>query len=133
MIQCTFENGNQANLRHISVHAIAIQDQKLLMVKRGLVKKEPGKYDLPGGLLDRDETLEQGCLRELYEETGYRAKIRDLAIILDRPVRTQVPSQIVAFYFWVILGERSKGVDNEIEKIQWMDLDSIPSRSGDSL
>lgn len=34
-----------------------------------------GTLDLPGGFVEPGETLEEGCLREVYEETGVRGTI----------------------------------------------------------
>lgn len=49
--------------------AVVIQSGHILMVER---KMEPGKglWALPGGHIDPDETAEEACLRELYEEAG---------------------------------------------------------------
>jgi ADP-ribose pyrophosphatase YjhB (NUDIX family) len=33
---------------------------------------------LPGGFLDRDETLAEGILRELREETGWKGRVLSL-------------------------------------------------------
>jgi 8-oxo-dGTP diphosphatase len=43
----------------------------ILLIERG---NEPfrGKWALPGGFMDMDETLEEACRRELEEETGIR-------------------------------------------------------------
>ena len=70
MITCTFENGNTTSLRHVVVHAIVEDEGKLLLVKRTGDLLESGKWSLPGGYLDRDETAGQGVVRELYEKTG---------------------------------------------------------------
>lgn len=65
MITCTFENGNRASLRHVVLHAVVERDGALLLVKRAPHVSEAGKWGLPGGFLDRDETLAAGALREL--------------------------------------------------------------------
>ena len=70
MINCRFENGRPASLRHVVVHAVVERDGALLLVKRAAHLSEGGKWGLPGGFLDRDERLVDGVLRELRGETG---------------------------------------------------------------
>ncbi len=45
----------------------------VLLIERG---HEPfkGKWALPGGFIEMDETLEQACIRELHEETGLKTE-----------------------------------------------------------
>ena len=38
----------------------------------------PERYCLPGGMLDDGESLEQCCIRELYEETGIEVEKKDI-------------------------------------------------------
>jgi len=45
------------------------KDNKLLFIKRG-VDPAKGKWALPGGYVEIDETFEEAGKRELYEETG---------------------------------------------------------------
>lgn len=49
----------------------------ILLVKRG-VEPGKGKWGLPSGFIEIDETPEQACLRELEEETGLRGEILSL-------------------------------------------------------
>jgi 8-oxo-dGTP diphosphatase len=56
----------------IALFYCAAEDQKkILLIKRG---KEPfkGRWALPGGFVDEDESLENAAVRELEEETGIR-------------------------------------------------------------
>lgn len=55
-----------------AVGALVTQgDGRLLMVRRA---RDPGKgkWGLPGGFVDRDETVEEAMAREVHEETGLR-------------------------------------------------------------
>lgn len=50
-----------------------ISSNKLLLLKRGdSAPWNPGKYCLPGGKLEPNETLIDCAVRELYEETGIK-------------------------------------------------------------
>ena len=55
MITCYFENNNKAFLRHVTVNAIVIKDNQVLLGKRGTFNGKPilesGKWGLLGGFL----------------------------------------------------------------------------------
>ncbi len=53
--------------RHIAARAVVIHQEKVLL----LYLKKNEVYNLPGGGLEKGETLDQCVLRELKEETGY--------------------------------------------------------------
>ncbi|MFZ5534590.1 MAG: NUDIX hydrolase [Patescibacteria group bacterium] len=101
MITCLFENGHEAHLRHVVVHAIVEKDGALLLVKRAPNLLEGGKWSLPSGFLDRDETAAEGALRELYEETGWRGTVSSLFLIKTSPHRPHEDRQNVSFHFVV--------------------------------
>ena len=55
------------------VNAVAVtDDNKILMVKQYRHAAEIVSTELPGGVIDGDETPEQALRRELLEETGYQ-------------------------------------------------------------
>jgi 8-oxo-dGTP diphosphatase len=49
-----------------------LKDGKLLVVRRVKDDFLGGMYELPGGSVDEGETIEQGAIRELSEETGLK-------------------------------------------------------------
>lgn len=127
MIECKFENGNKANLRHVTIDAIVIKNNKILLVKRAKSKLlEGGKYALPGGHLDRDENTSQGILRELREETGCEGKIISLFRIIDKPDRKGEDRQNVDFVYLVEADRQKSKPDDESSEVKWFDLNNLP-------
>ncbi|MEK8128572.1 NUDIX domain-containing protein [Paenibacillus filicis] len=45
-----------------------------ILVIRKILGPYTGKYDLPGGRLEKMESLEEGIIREFREETGYNVR-----------------------------------------------------------
>jgi 8-oxo-dGTP diphosphatase len=68
-------------------------------VERG---KEPlkGYWSLPGGVLEAGESLEEGVIRELREETGLEVKPLGVLQIFERIIRD---SQGVPEYHYVLI------------------------------
>jgi len=125
MITCAFENGNKASLRHVVVHAIVEMDGKLLLVKRTGDLLESGKWSLPSGYLDRDETAGQGMIRELKEETGWDSEVISLFRVNTNPHRPHEDRQNVAFDFLVKPLKKTGKPDAENSKIEWIPIEKL--------
>jgi 8-oxo-dGTP diphosphatase len=126
MINCTFENGRRASLRHVVVHAVVEKDGALLLVRRAPHLLEGGKWGLPGGFLDRDESLSDGILRELREETGWEGQVSVLLRINSRPDRPGEDRENVAFDFVVTPLRRVGEPDEESSAVEWVPIDRLP-------
>lgn len=65
----------------ISVYAVIRNDKgEFLLLKRSENSNtNPGKWDLPGGKLEREEILEEAVVREVWEETGITIVPGDIA------------------------------------------------------
>jgi 8-oxo-dGTP diphosphatase len=127
MITCIFENKHQASLRHVSVDAIAFKNNQILLVKRAAHLLEGNKYALPGGFLDRDETIQQAILREIKEETGFIGKNPLLFRINSNPNRKGEDRQNVDCVFIVQLSKQiSRPEKREVDQIYWFNLDKLP-------
>jgi len=125
MITCQFEDGGKAHLRHVVVHAIVEKDGCLLLEKRASPLLEAGKWSLPGGFVDRDETLEQAILRELLEETGWKGKIISLFRINSNPDRPKEDRQNIAIEFLVEPVIHTGENDTESTKVEWIPIDKL--------
>jgi ADP-ribose pyrophosphatase YjhB (NUDIX family) len=125
MITCTFEKGNTANLRHVVVHAIIEMDGKLLLEKRTGDLLESGKWSLPSGFLDRDETAAEGIVREVKEETGWETEVISLFRINTRPDRPHEDRQNVAIEFLLKPIKKTGDQDSESSKVEWIQIEKL--------
>jgi 8-oxo-dGTP diphosphatase len=126
MISCIFENGNQASLRHVVVHALVELDGQILLVKRAGPILEAGKWGLPAGFLDRDETVEHAVTRELFEETGWEGEVISFFRLTSKPDRTGEDRQNVALEFIVKPLAKTGQPDWESSAIRWFPFDKLP-------
>jgi 8-oxo-dGTP diphosphatase len=126
MINCTFENGNKASLRHTVVDAIIIDNDKILLIKRGPNVTSAGKWAIPGGFVDRDETCEQAIVREVKEETNLDANKVKLLRVNDNPKRKNEDRQNIAFVYIVGAKGKPKGQEGEVDDVKWFDIKDLP-------
>lgn len=127
MITCTFEDGGQGKLRHVTTDCILEKDNKILLIKRAKFLREGGKWGLPGGYLDRDENVGAGVVREILEETGYNASNLILFMLNSNPARPREDRQNVNMTFIGTLGEKVADPDHETDDVQWYGVDALPS------
>ncbi len=96
------------------------------MVKRAAHLREGGKWTLPGGFVDRDETVVEAALREVREESGWVCHEPELVAVVSLPDRRGDDRQNVSFLFAAEAVREAGGVDDEVEAAQWWSLDALP-------
>lgn len=115
----------------VTVDAILVSsDKTVLLIERG---KEPykGKWALPGGFIDMDESLETACLRELQEETGiviYEVKQFKAYGAVGRDPRHRTISVV----FYTFIGEEQPAIaGDDAAKARWFSLNELPELAFD--
>ena len=68
-------------LFQVRVTGVLIEDGGILLVKQKVSAERP--WSLPGGRLEAGETLEEGVVREVHEETGLWTRVVGLLYICD--------------------------------------------------
>ena len=105
-------------------------NEKVLLVKR---KNEPykGRWAVPGGFLEDDETPEAGALRELEEETGLQLHNLKQIMAFGKPDRDPRGRTISIAFFGEAASEAEiKGSDDAAEA-KWTDLNDLPDLAFD--
>lgn len=67
----------------VGVGAVVVEAGRVLLVQRGFEPMK-GQWSLPGGLVELGESLTDGVIREVLEETGLTVKPVELVELLDR-------------------------------------------------
>jgi ADP-ribose pyrophosphatase YjhB (NUDIX family) len=103
----------------VVVGTIPIFNNKVLLAKRG-IEPQKGKWNLPAGFLEMDETSKEGAIRETIEETG--AEISDLTL----HTIFQSDSNHLYILFLANLKSEKFNTTAESTEIEFFDFDSIP-------
>lgn len=104
----------------MSVAAAIFDDsgEKVLLIKR----RDNGNWEPPGGVLELDETIEDGLRREVREETG-----ADIVIGPLTGVYKNLSRGIVALVFRAHLSSQPSAESEEARAISWVPVGSVSS------
>lgn len=85
-----------------------------------------GTWTMPGGKLDFHEGLKEAALREVFEETGIKAKNLE-AISVSNEIVPDKHFVTIGFLCNDFEGEPRVMEPDEITRWDWFDLNSLPS------
>jgi len=95
---------------------------KILLVKENQ-KVCKGKWNLPAGGLDGNESLIECAKREIYEETGCKVEITGILEIINEILEGV---NVVCFFFDTkIIAENINADDEEISSVKWFTYEEI--------
>ena len=113
--------------REVAVDCVVLNDGKVLLLKRA---HEPfnGYWVLPGGHVERNETVEEAAVREMKEELGIDVDVEKLIGIFSDPDRD--PRGLVSVAFIVRPRSTNVHLNREASEYQWFPLDELPEKIG---
>lgn len=105
--------------------AAAIVDEggRVLAIRR----RDNSHWEPPGGILDRHETIPEGLLREVREETGVAVELEALTGVYKNVVRG-----IVALVFRCRALNEPLASTPEAQEIRWLDRAELSSHMGEA-
>lgn len=90
------------------------EDGRVLVIRRN----DDKRLVPPGGVLELGETPQEGCAREVLEETGYRVDVGDCVGIYKR-------LGVVSLAFRCTLVGGQARTSDESDAVRWMTLEEI--------
>ncbi len=106
----------------VGVGAVIVEESRVLLVRRG---SEPlkGHWTLPGGVLEVGESLIEGVVREIREETGLEVEVIELIELLDRIHRDNGRVRyhyVIADYLCCVTGGELRAA-SDADAVRWVE------------
>jgi len=98
--------------------AIVNRDGRVLAIRR----RDNSHWEPPGGVLDRDESIPEGLIREVREETGLTVEPEALTGVYKNMVRG-----IVALVFRCRTADEPLTSTAEAQEIRWLSAEELPT------
>lgn len=110
----------------IGVGAVVINEKNELLMVRDRIHTSNSIYKLPGGMLEHAQSLEEGVVREVWEETGIKAKlIKMVSVLNSHPFTFNKSNMYIVFQLEAQTTEINVIDTHEIEFALWMPLDEF--------
>lgn len=111
----------------VDVRGGIFEDGRVLLVR----ERSDGKWTLPGGWVDINDSPSGAVAREILEESGYEARAVKLAALVDK-LRHPHPPGLHHIYKLFFLCERTGGapkVSSETDAVQFFPVQALPELS----
>jgi ADP-ribose pyrophosphatase YjhB (NUDIX family) len=106
----------------LCVGAVTLSAGRLLLVQRATAPGR-GLWSLPGGRVERGETLAEACVRELYEETGVEGVCGELIGWVER-ISEQYHFVILDFAVTPLSIDPPRP-SSDVSDARWVPLDEV--------
>lgn len=106
----------------IVVGGIIEKDNKILMVKEAK-KKCYGKWNIPAGHLENRETIFEGAIREIFEETGCKVRLKNVLPIMSKDIEDK--TLIIITFTAELLEEKISFNKEEIIDVKWISKEKL--------
>ena len=111
----------------LDVRTAVIHQNQILLVR----ERSDGKWTLPGGWADVNESPSESAKKEVLEETGYHVEILKLYALVDKQKRNyppQIPHTHKCFFLGKLIGGAPQ-TSIETSEVKFFDRTNLPELS----
>jgi ADP-ribose pyrophosphatase YjhB (NUDIX family) len=111
----------------VDVRGGIFDGDRVLLVR----ERSDGGWTLPGGWVDVNDAPSEAVAREIYEESGYRARATKLAMLVDKNRHPHPPSihHIYKLFFLCELTGGTATLSSETDGVDFFPVSSLPQLS----
>lgn len=98
---------------------------KIFLTLRGpKAKNERGKWEIPGGAVEFDETIEKAIIREVQEEYGIKIVVKELLHLCDHIIPDEKQHWVSPTYICeIVAGEPTIKEPEKCSDMGWFSID----------
>ena len=108
---------------NVGVGGAVVQDGRLLLVRRAS-RRGRGNWQVPGGFVEQNETMEFAVVREVEEETGVTAHVEGVLGIRNRYDEDGGNSMYIVMLLSPLSGEPKPDL-SEVDRAEYFSLEEI--------
>jgi len=117
------------NTPTLTVDGIVVDKNRVVLIRR-LYPPFRGCWALPGGFVEVGESVEQAVIREVFEESGLKVKVKKLVGVYSNPKRDPRRHTVSAcFLCRKVSGKIKAGSDSK--EVAWFSLKKLPKLAFD--
>jgi ADP-ribose pyrophosphatase YjhB (NUDIX family) len=111
----------------VDVRGAIFDRDKVLLVR----ERSDGGWTMPGGWVDVNDAPSEAVVREVFEESGYRAKAVKLAALVDRMRHPHPPSvhHIYKLFFLCEITGGTPTTSDETDGVDFFPINALPQLS----
>src|SRR5262249_11118339 len=118
----THRRGRAVKRPEVCVGAVALDDDRLLLIRRGH-GPAAGEWSVPGGRVGAGETLAEAVVREVLEETGLEAVCGALVGWVERIADDN--HFVILDFLTDIIDETAPVAGDDAAEARWVPLDEV--------
>lgn len=111
----------------LAANAVIVDEHNRILLQK---RSDNHLWGLPGGLLELDESIEQGLLREVKEETNLDVEIVSFLGVFTNPLmrwRVSDSAKVFAFSFHAkVIGGELRINDTESTELRYFEYEHLP-------
>ena len=115
----------------VGVLAVVVRGDRVLVVRRANPPM-PGRWGFPGGVLELGETVAQGAMRELAEETGVEAEAGGPLTVIDTIDRDEEGRVRYHYTLVAMIGHWQSGegvAGDDADEVAWLTRTEIVAQN----
>src|SRR5660398_78149 len=108
----------------VIMKAMVLKNNRILILKRHPKQKvAPGKWEMTGGKLEIEESLEECLIREVKEETNLDIEIKRILYATDH--NTEILGKVVLIVYLCVPKNDKVVLSHEHIKFKWVEVEEF--------